>query len=214
MHRQSLLSSLCLGFTTPSFSSAIRSYSSLFRSISLSINPLLCPCAPMLLESIAFQRCTHQSCAIAVLSNSGQFHCAENQSTPCLSYSKACPWIALPLQHFVLLRFSIARPRRSTLCQCGTSNFSAFAGLLRPGPSCRISYHRLTNASLHLALPLRVNAFRAIALLAKRCFAHAMRVRTVLCLCLSPPYFAHRRLRKAYQSHSKALPVTAFSAVS
>lgn len=138
MHRQSLLSSLCLGFTTPSFSSAFRNRSSLLRSISLSINPLLCPCAPMLLESIAFQRYTQQICAIAVLSNSGQFHCAANQSTPCLSYSKACPWIALPLQHFVLLRFSIARPRRSTLCPCSTSNFSAFAGLLLSAPCWRI----------------------------------------------------------------------------
>ena len=192
MHRQSLLSSLFLGFTTPSFSSALLNKSSLFRSISLNINPLLCLCAPMLLESIAFQRCTQQICAIAVLSNSGQFHCAANRFTSCLSYSKAGHWIALPLQHFVLLRFSIARPRRSTLCLCGTSNFSAFAGLVRSGPSWRIPYHRLTNASLHLALPLLGNAFRAIALLAKRCFAHAMRVRTVLCL------------RKAYQNHAIA----------
>lgn len=92
------------------FSSAFRSTSQLFRCISFHIDTLLCLCASMLFESIAFQLCTQQICAIAVLSNLGQFHCAANRSTSCLSYSKACPWIALPLQHFVLLRFSIARP--------------------------------------------------------------------------------------------------------
>lgn len=145
--------------------------------------------------------------------HAARIHCVSTLYSPKLCHCRSQQFRAIPLRrksiHIVseLCQslsqdcLAIARPRRSTLCLCGTSNFSAFAGLVRSGPSWRIPYHRLTNASLHLALPLQRNAFRAYAHLAKRCFAHAMRVRTVLCF------------RKAYQSHSKALPVTAFSAI-